>query len=139
MREVSQLLGKFRIDQTRVARPASVVQESDDRRDSQLAHARHRFVSRCPISIVQGPWRDTLPQHRVAESPNAQLAEAVEIVETIVVPTQRDLIEVAVADPIHGALDPAPNLEGGARVQPSLFTRRRLKTHCTASSVRRAG
>src|SRR5215210_3425541 len=119
-------------------RSAPMVNQADDRLDTQLAQTGEGDIGPRPISVLQLTWGDVLPQDRVSDRSDAKRREAVEIVEAVTMPAQLDLIQITIADPVDRALQTAPKLKRLHRPRPSRDFGRRPESHCTASSLRRA-
>src|SRR5439155_18780685 len=68
-----------------------------------------------PRPAVYSAACDPFPQHWIANRPQAQRGEPVDIVDSQRVSIPGQLVEEHIADAIHGALDAAPNLERSGR------------------------
>ena len=110
-REGNELGHEVRGGELGMSRTVAVVQKSRDRPQPQLAHTPEPLVRPSPVRIG-GPVRlDPLPQHRIADSGDAERGELVKIVGTVVMPVQPCLVDQLVADPGHGAFQTAPHLQ----------------------------
>src|SRR5687768_5187743 len=95
-------------------RSAAVMDEADNRRDAKRLHEVHSLVGPRPVTIVGRNRRGTLPQDRIAEGPDSETGDAADVVRTIGMAAQRELIDVTVTNPVDGALDAAPYLDRAA-------------------------
>ena len=90
--------------------------EADDRRDAEPAQRLKTPVGPRPVGAGRAVGRGRLPQHGVAERPDAERREAVEVAIALGVTAAVELGEVVVPDPVDGAFDAAPHLEGGGTI-----------------------
>ena len=110
-RERRQLLREGRVREARRSRSGAVVDEPDDRPDPQLAQAREAAVWPGPVRFRQAVRARAFPEDRKTQRGDAELGEAVEVVEPSGEPGQLDLVGVAIPDPVDRALGAAPQLE----------------------------
>jgi hypothetical protein len=103
--------GEARPGESGVAGAAAVVDQPRDRGQAEPAQAAEPLVRPAPVGAPGAVRGDPLPQHRVADGPDAQRGEVVEVARAVLVAAQHGLVDVAVADPGDGALEPAPHLE----------------------------
>jgi hypothetical protein len=94
-----------------VARTAAVVQQPGDRGHAQVAQPAEPLVRPAPVGPVEAVGGDPLPEHGVADRADAQRRELVEVARAVLVAAEDRLVDVAVPDPGHGALETAPDLE----------------------------
>ncbi len=106
-----QLFGKTRIQQIRVARPAAVMHETDNRTDSQFAQATQTLVGPMPIDSIQSVRRKPLPQNWIANRLDSKRSEAFQIARAPIVAAAIQLIEISVAHAIMRAFDTAPDFK----------------------------
>ena len=99
-----------------------MVKQADDGSDLQLAQTVQTGVRPRPLKL---PGRDfrPLPQDGIAQSLDAELGEAVQIFDTIMMSGKARLISPVIAHPIHGALVPSP--KGKATSRPARSAGRR--------------
>jgi hypothetical protein len=107
-REIGELARERGIEETGVARTASVVHKPDDRLEVELAQASERAIGPRPTRFVCVGRRDLLPEHRVANGGDAEGGKAIEVVKAAAVTARFDLVEVAITDPVDRALETAP-------------------------------
>jgi hypothetical protein len=101
-----------RIEQVRVVGPAAVMDEPDDRFDPTRAQALEPSVRPRPVGLIGVDRGRTFPQHRIAQSGDAELGDRIDVVEPSIVAALAQLIEAAIADTVDCTLDPAPQREG---------------------------
>jgi hypothetical protein len=70
--ETRELLRKLRIEQARIARAASVMHESYNRTNAELAQSAEALVCPAPINRIQRVGRELFPQNRITQRPNAE-------------------------------------------------------------------
>src|SRR3712207_2474892 len=91
--------------------------EPDDGANLQLAQTREARVRPRPVRAREPFGRGALPDDRVAQGLYAERGEEFEVFGARVVAVRLELVEVAFADAVDCALDPAPKLgrRGGTR------------------------
>src|SRR3954470_21386408 len=85
------------------------------------SRARRPSVPAPPIR-PQAARRQALPQHRIPQRTHAERRDAIQVLDASVVTGPRHLVEPAIADPVDGALDAAPHLEGRLAGVHAAFT-----------------
>ncbi len=110
-RETLETAREAGIDQAGVARAGAVVHQAGDGAHLQFAQAAQALVRPPPVEAVRRVRRDPLPEHRIAQRLEAQPREQVEIAEPLLMAASQRLVEEPVADPVHRALMPAPQLQ----------------------------
>src|SRR5215211_1611985 len=103
-----ELRRELTIEETRVSWPAAVVHQSDDRRNASVSHAIHALVGPRPVSIVQIAGRDFLPEERIPQYAEPGVGAEVDVVHSMRVTGELELIVVPVPNAVDGALDAAP-------------------------------
>ena len=95
--------------------------EADDGSNAEVAEAREALVGPGPVRPVEAGGRGALPEHRIADRADAERGEALKVIVARAVAAALELREVAVANPIDGALDAAPQLDRAhaARQRPA--------------------
>jgi hypothetical protein len=86
-----------------------MMEQMGHRLDAEHAEAFHALVLPAPIAATIA--LDSLPVGWITQGTEAKRGDAVEIIDSILVPTHQYLIVERVADSIDGAFDPAPELE----------------------------
>ena len=90
---------------------ASMMYESDYRRDIERRQKAHPLIRPRPVKRPGGDRRGTLPKNRIAKSPDPETRYPADVFSTTGVAAQRELIDVSVPDPVDGAFDSAPYLD----------------------------
>src|SRR5688572_28392811 len=88
-----------------------MMQQSDDRPDTELAQPPQPGVGPSPVDVVEAVRCQALPQHRESQGPQPDRCKAIEVALTDVVPRHGSLIEPPVTDAVHRALQAAPQFE----------------------------
>ncbi len=107
-----------------------MVQQARYGAQSELANVRQAFVAPTPIAISGPLGRDALPQHWVTKRLQAQVGEAIQVVDAVMVAGAKRLVEERVAETVHGAFVTAPHLKRphGTLAFPSRRIRKRQST-----------
>jgi len=93
-----------------------MVDQADDGTDAEPAQLVQPLVGEAPVGALDPVGCGRLPQHRIADRLQAQVGEAGQVGEAPGVAGAVELGEDAVADPVDGALDTAPQLERAGRL-----------------------
>ena len=108
-----ELRRKRRVEQVGVARSAAVVQQSADRGETELAHAREARVGPRPVESVRRVGRDPFPQQRKANALRPQRRQPIDVVQPLGEAARLQLVEPALADAIDRRLSSHPQSESG--------------------------
>ena len=108
--EPGQFDWKLRVDQIRVARPAAMVNETDDWPDAEIAKHREAPIAPPPIQRPVALLH-SLPQNRIPHSLDAQSCYALKIVEPMFVTGTAQLLKILVMDTVLRAFHASPEFQ----------------------------
>jgi len=97
------------VDETSSARPAAVMDKSDNRPDSEVTKPLETLAMPSPKARRIVAMRKAFPKQRISQRGNSQRRKAVEITFTPFVAARTQLIGKVIADPIDGAFGAAPD------------------------------
>src|SRR6185503_10170042 len=103
---------EFGIEQLRVARPRSMMEQAGDNPDPVLFQPAEALVVPGEIELTRTFGRNRFPQDGVAHSPDPELRHRVDIAQPGGVPGLDDLVAEFVTDANQRTFDSAPKLEG---------------------------
>jgi hypothetical protein len=81
---------------------------ADDGTDAELPETGEARVCPGPIGRFRAAGRGAFPQHGIAERPDAESGEEVEVFDALGVPVALKLVEIFVAHAIDRTFDSAP-------------------------------
>ena len=97
-----------------MSRAAAVMQQPGNGPDAELAQPIEPDIRPLEERVAPPVRRHPLPEERVSNGLDAKSRKAVEIFGANVVSRSHDLVEILVADPVHRALDTAPDFHHGS-------------------------